>query len=415
MSDRTRRWLLVRLAWRNVRRQSRRTALTVSAVAVAVAAIIVGLSFLTGVLANMLDTYARTQTGHVRVRDARYAAREAFMPMHLSLAGIGALLPAIRAAPGVEAALPRLRASVLVDGAESNRPGQLLGLDLPAEAPYLDPAALTASGRVPEMGRPEVLVGDELAARLAVGIGDTLTLLGQTAHRSLGGIRLEVVGLAHSGVPYLDHSLLLAPLDQAQQLAALDDAATEIVVYAADPDRARELAAILETRLGTLAAGIEVKSWEDQGTIVGMLGVAKLAWGALIGLMLLMAALVIVNTMMMNVLERTREIGMQMALGMRPGDVMRLVIAEGLAIGVVGGLLGALVGTAGALVLSRVGVDFSQAARTVSIPFQGVIRAEWALGPTLLNAAAGVIAAGLAAVYPGWLAVRLRPAEALRR
>ncbi len=412
MSDRVRRGLLIRLAWLNVRRQGRRTALTVSAAAVAVAAMIVGVSFVNGVMANMLDTFARTQTGHVRVRDARYTARETFLPTHLSLAGIGELLPIIRAVPGVEAAVPRVRASVLVDGSESNRPGLILGLDLAAEGPYLSPASMVASGRVPETGRHEALVGDRLAEHLGVTLGDTLTLLGQTAYRSLGGIRLEVVGQAHSGVGYLDNSLLMTPLDQAQRLAALDDAATEILVYAVDPDRAGELATTIQTRLAGRTPEVEVRSWKDQGTLVGFVDTGKRIYGVILGLMLVMAGLVIVNTMLMTVLERTREIGMQAALGMRPKDLIQLVVTEGLMIGLIGGTIDALVGSASAIYLGKVGIDFSQAARTVDIPFQGVIRPAWEAGSALLNLVAGVFAAGLAA--GAWLAARLRPAEALR-
>ncbi len=380
----------------------------------AVAAMIVGVAFVSGIMANMLDTFARTQTGHVRIRDARYTARETFLPMHLSLSGIGELLQIIRAEPGVTAAVPRVRASVLVDGADSNRPGLLLGLDIAAEGPYMSPGSMIASGRVPEPGRPEVLVGDQLAAHLGVSVGDSLTLLGQTAYRSLGGIRLEVVGLAHSGVGYLDNSLLMTPIDQAQRLAALDDAATEILVYGDDPDRARELAGALETRLAGRTPAVEVKSWRDQGTFVGFIDTGKRIYGVILGLMLVMAGLVIVNTMLMTVLERTREIGMQAALGMRPRDVMQLVVTEGLIIGLIGGTIGAVVGSAGAIYLGKVGIDFSQATRSFDIPFQGVIRPTWALGSAIFNLVAAVVMAGLAAAYPAWLAVRLRPAEALR-
>jgi putative ABC transport system permease protein len=334
--------------------------------------------------------------------------------MHLSLSGIDGLLRAIRAEPGVEGAVPRIRASVLVDGAATNKPGMLLGLDLAAEGPYLSPASMIGEGRVPQAGRPEVMVGDELAAELGLAVGDTLTLLGQTAYRALGGIRLAVVGLAHSGIGAIDRTLLLTPLDQAQQLAALDDAATEILVYAVDPDRADELTAALAARLQGNEPAVEVKSWKAQGTFVGLVDVGKKIYTMLLGLMLLMAGLVIVNTMLMTVLERTREIGMQAALGMRPRDTLRLVVTEGLIIGLIGGAIGAVLGSAITIVLGRVGIDFSQAARTVDMPFQGVIRPVWSVLPSLLMLVAGVNAAGVAALYPAWLAVKLRPAEALR-
>lgn len=415
MSERARLGLLGRLAWRNVRRQGRRTALTVSAVTVAVAATVLGVAFVAGIMDDMVATIARTQTGHVRVRDARYTPREVFLPVHLSLTGVEELLAMVRAAPGVTGAVPRLRTSVLIDGAESNRPGMLLGVDLAAEGPYLDPQGMLTRGRLPLAGRAETMLGADLAEELGVAPGDTLTLLGQTAYRSLGGIRLEVVGLARSGIGAIDRTLLLAPLDQAQRLVALDDAATEILVYASDPAGAEALTASLAGRLAGRSPEVEVRSWRDQGTLVGLVDVGKRVYAAILGLMLLMAALVIVNTMLMTVLERTREIGMQSALGMRPRDVLRLVLLEGLIIGAIGGVLGAVAGSGITIYLGKVGLDFSQAARTVDVPFQAVMRPDWAPLPAVAMLAAGVVAAGLAALYPAWLAVRLRPAEALRR
>ena len=118
----------MRLAWRNTRRNTRRTLLTVSAVTIAVAALIFALSYVDGILANMLDTYARTESGHVRVRAEGYSERERSLPLHLNVPAVAEVVSKVRTQEGVEAALPRIRTTVLVDGAESNQPGLLLGL-----------------------------------------------------------------------------------------------------------------------------------------------------------------------------------------------------------------------------------------------------------------------------------------------
>jgi putative ABC transport system permease protein len=319
------------LAWRNTLRNKRRTLLTVTAVMVAVAALTYGQAHINGLLNNVLDTYARTESGHIRIREDGYTERARFLPLHLNIQHLADLLPVVRSNPGVEEALPRIRTAVLVDGANSNRPGLLLGIDLAREEGYLNPSAMAGVGRLPEPGRPEVMVGREFAEELAVSVGDTITLLGQTAYRSLGGARLTVTGLIVSGMAYFDNTFLIAPLDQVQAMVDLQDATTEIVVFATDPERADELAQHIRGELDARGGNeLEVLSWRDQGEIVRMLDMVKPVLGVILFLLMLMACLIIINTMLMTVMERTQEFGMQAALGMRRSDIVKLILAEGM-------------------------------------------------------------------------------------
>lgn len=415
MSSGRRRIPLRRLAWRNTLRNKRRTLLTVSAVMVAVAALTYGQAHINGLLNNLLDTYARTESGHVRIREEGYTERARFLPLHLNIQHLADLLPVVRSTPGVAEALPRIRTAVLVDGAKSNRPGLLLGIDLAREEGYLNPSAMAQVGRLPEPGRPEVMVGREFAEELAVSVGDTITLLGQTAYRSLGGARLAVTGLAVSGMAYFDNTFLIAPLDQVQAMVDLQDATTEVVVFATDPERADELAQRIRGELGERSANpLEVLSWRDQGEIVRMLDMVKPVLGVVLFLLLLMACLIIVNTMLMTVMERTQEFGMQAALGMRRSDIVKLILAEGVAIGLLGAIAGAALGSAVGLWLEYTGINVAGATRAIDLPFQGILYPDWKVSYVLFATAAGMIAAGLAAIYPAWRAVRRTPAEALR-
>jgi putative ABC transport system permease protein len=415
MSEPHRRLPLLRLAWRNAHRSVRRTALTASAVTVAAAALVFGQAYVRGTLGNMVDTYARTESGHVRVRREGFTTRERSLPTHLSVPGAAALARELSGLPGVRAALPRVRAFALVDGAGANRPGLLLGLDLALERDYWRPQAMVASGRLPLAGRAEVLAGEGIARRLGVGVGDSLTLLVQTAHRSLGGLRLVVTGLGRSGMPFLDNAMLIVPLDQAQGMLDLEGGATELLVYGADAGEADALAgAVRRVVENRISGGAEVRSWREQSQLMRLMASAGAAMGVVWALMLLMAGLVVVNTMLMAVMERTREFGTQAALGMRRGDVVRLVVAEGAVIGALGGAVGAAVGSAVALYLGRVGIDFSGFARAIALPFDPIVYPAWSWADALGSVVLGSAAAGLAALVPGWRAARLQPAEALR-
>ncbi len=414
MSDIDRNIPFWRLAWRNTRRNKRRTLLTALAVAVAVAALTYTQSHIDGILSNLLDTYAKTQSGHVRIRKEGYTERERAMPVHLSMRNVQEVRALVEENDDVVAALPRIRAAVLVDGVDSNRPGLVLGVDLAAEEGYLSPSAMILEGRLPRPGYPEMMLGKGFAERMEVSVGDTLTLLTQTAYRSLGAIRLRVSGIGTTGLGALDNRLMLVPIDQAQLLVDLEDGATEIVVFATSSDVADELARELAVEVEDhVPGGAEVLSWTEQGPLIQMMSTTKPMMFIILFILLLMAGLIIVNTMMMTVMERTREFGMLAALGMRQLDIAQLILLEGLAIGVVGALVGGAVGTAFSIWLQEVGIDVSSAMGDSDFPFKGVVYPNWTLFYSLTAAVLGIITAVLSSGYPAWRAVRKTPAEAM--
>lgn len=403
------------LAWRNAFRNLRRTLLTALAVLVSVMAITFGISYVVGALNNFLDTYARTESGHVRIRKAGYSARERSLPMHLNLPGLSELLPAIRQTPHVKTVLPRIRSAVLVDDAESSQGGLFLGIDLAREEGYLNPAEMVADGRLPAPGNAEVLIGRAFAEKLNVGVGDTLTLLGQTAYRSLGGLSVRVSGIAETGLSAFDRRLILAPIDQVQLMADLPDATTEILVFADDPIHADSLANTLYQTLSPMVrGGVESLSWRDQGSILPIIETAKSMYGVILFILLLMAGLIIVNTMLMTVMERTSEFGMLAAMGMRRSNIITLILAEGFVIGLVGAIVGGILGSAIAIWLERTGIDLSAATKDIDMPIQGILYPDWSLAWVAIAIFLGVASAVVATVYPAWRAVRKTPAEAIR-
>jgi putative ABC transport system permease protein len=407
---------LVPLAWRNARRNLRRTLLTGTAVAVAVAGIIFMLAYLDGMNQNIRDTFARTQSGHARITRAGYTERERFQPLYLNVPRLTELLPVLRTHPAVGAALPRIRSAVLAETGERNVPSLLLGLDLVQEEGYLNPTRILAEGRLPRPGHPEALLGDELARQLGLAPGDSLILLGQTAWRSFGGLYVEVAGTGRTGLAYLDRAFVVLPLDQAQLLADMPDAATEVLVFARRPEWADGLAGLLAADLADIAEDqLEVLSWRREGTLLQMMQSARGIYAVIMGILLAMAGLIIANTMLMTVLERTREMGMLAALGLRPGSLTILIVLEAATIGLVGALAGGALGSTVALWTGAVGMDFSAAMKGVDLPLEGIIHPSWSLYQLLLATCLGVVTTAAAALYPARRAAGLAPAEALRR
>ena len=415
MSEPRRMVPFLRLAWRNAHRSVRRTALTASAVTVAAATVVFGRGYVRGALDNISDTFWRTETGHVRVRREGFTARERSLPAHLSVPGAVALARDVAALPGVRGAVPRIRSFALVDGAGANRGGLLLGLDLALETDLWRPQGMLVAGRLPEPGRAEALVGEGIARKLGVGVGDSLTLLVQTSYRSLGGLRVAVAGLARSGMAFLDNAMLVVPLDQAQAMLDLEGGATEVLVFSEDAgDTEAVLARVREAVGGRIPGGAEVRAWWEQSQMMRLLAASDAMMAIVYALLLMMAGLVVVNTMLMAVMERTKEFGTQAALGMRPGDVVRLVAVEGAVIGALGGAVGSAIGSAITLYLGVTGIDFSAYSQAMALPFSPIVYPDWSWADALGSVALGTVAAGLAALVPARRAARLQPAEALR-
>lgn len=406
---------LIRLAARNTRRNMRRTMLTMSAVMVAVAAITFSFAYIGGIMDDFLDTFARIQTGHVRITHKEFTARERFLPMHLNVPHISELLPVIRSHPTVVEALPRIRTAVLVDNGTDNKPAILIGADMERETGYLDILAMISDGRAPQIGEAEMLIGFQLAEQLGVSVGDTLTLLGQTAYRSLGGIRARITGLTSTGIDPLDRMTIFMTLDQVQYMTDMEDGTIEILVFIEDVELAGAVATSLQEELDPLViGGVEAVSWENQSELMQMLPMADSIYGAIMLIFLLMAGLIIINTMIMTVMERTQEFGMLSAMGMRNRSIVMLIINEGLIIGLIGAVIGGLVGSGFAIWLEKTGLNMSKAMEGMDWPMSSVFYPDWKLSYLLIGITAGVLTAGIATLLPARRAIRMKPAEALR-
>jgi ABC-type lipoprotein release transport system permease subunit len=127
-----------------------------------------------------------------------------------------------------------------------------------------------------------------------------------------------------------------------------------------------------------------------------------------------MAGLIIINTMIMTVLERTQEFGMLGAMGMRKNKIFLLIISEGLIIGLIGAFIGSLAGSGFAIWLENAGLNMSKAMEGIDWPISGIFYPDWKLNHAFIGIATGVLTAMVATLLPARRAIRMKPAEALR-
>ncbi|PNU21348.1 hypothetical protein C2E25_01990 [Geothermobacter hydrogeniphilus] len=400
--------LLWRLAARNVRRNLRRSLLTVAAIAFGLFCLILFQSLKAGLHHEMVASTVQLDTGSFQIHAAGYRPnRVALSP----LPALPELLGKLDRLGLVYA--PRLKAPALVIGPGGSASVLLSGVDPEREARLTIIASRLQSGTYLG-GRDELLIGAELATALGVGVGDELKLMARSLLGSPAAKRFKVGGIFRTDLAGFNRGQLFLTLSATRALLRADGLVSEIVVRVPsgeEQQQAARLAAVLDSDR------YRVDSWDRIAPDVSQLielndGTMRL----LVLIVFFIVALGITNTMTMTVFERYREFGILAALGMRPAGIVRLVVAESLLLGLCGALVGGLAGWAGASWFAAHGLDLT--ALTSSNRYfatSHVLHALLRPGDFWLANLVTLLTGLLAGLYPAWKASRLHPVEALRQ
>ena len=379
------------------------TVISVLGIAIGVMALVIALALITGFQGDVQDKILGA-TSHIMVSD---------------LAGEGlpdypVLEAKVRALPGVLSATPVAYNTVLVQGPSRSSGGYLKGIDFARETPETEWLANLEKGRLPGEGAAEgILLGYDMAAAVGAGVGDAVTVLSASVRLSPIGLipktkRFTVAGVFRTGLFEFDSSTALLPLATAQKLFGMGERISYLQVRVKDIFRAAEVGEAIEA---LSPAAVYVTTWmELNESLFSALKLEKTIMFLTITLIVLVAALNIIASLILMVMEKTRDIGILMALGATPRSVRKVFFFQGAVIGVVGtacGLALGLVwcGLANAFQLIKVPVDIYQISY---VPFR--------VQPLDLLAIVGVtLAISFAStLFPSRRAARIDPVVALK-
>jgi ABC-type lipoprotein release transport system permease subunit len=412
--------IVLQLGWRNLWRRPRRSLITISAIASAYAFLIALIGLMGGLSDQLVNNGTGLLLGHVQVHHSQYLPdRE----LHDTLGGeVGAdsdiLLSRMKNLPEVQAASLRVYGFGLLSTGEHSAGAQMIGIVPSFEVQISDLLqALTQGEGLSERGERRILLGDSLAQELAAEIGSEVAVVTQAADGSLGNDLYRVSGVLHTGLAHMDRSLALLHLDDLKQLLVLGPGqAHEIVMTIKDPMRAKEFSNNLNDS-GMLPAHGTAQSWQDLSPQLNdYLNLADGMNRFIIFLVALFAAFGVLNTMMMAVFERTREIGLINSLGMRPPQILSAILMESLyllLLGLAGGF------TIGALLMAYLtthGWDLSRWTGELSMmntKMDLILKAAWAWDQVIWSALGLTLATLVAAYLPARRAARMDPVEAL--
>jgi len=403
--------MMLGLAFRNVLRNRRRSAITVSSVAIGLAAMTFMWGFIDGMNRQMVENTTRFFAGDVQVHLKGYHDDPT---LDLTIPEAAPLLRAVRDHPEVAAASVRLEGKALASRGDKSRGVVVAGVAPQEEAKVTLLFNAVVDGRPLGADAAGVLVGEKLAEALGIRAGEEIVLVGQAYDGSVASARYPVRGVFRTKIDELDEYLAVMPLDAVREFFAAPGGATAIALRLKDRGEIDAVRASLASRLG---GRYEVLGWP---ALLPMVAVS-VRFHEVVTYVVLLAFLVVVaaavaNPVLMAVLERTREFGIMLAVGMSRPRLLRLVLYEAMFLGLVGLALGNVLGLGLTAHFGRTGIDlgaFEAGLRTMpglSDFIYPVVRAE----RSFMLSAIVFVTACLTAIYPAINAALLEPVEAIR-
>ncbi len=413
---------ILQIAWRNLWRNPRRTLITMAAIALGYAILLLFACLLEGLLQQMIKNGTSLGLSHIQAHaPAYYPDRSIYDTLGgREGADVDRLLAAITADPRVHAASPRVYGYGLVGYDDRSAGVEILGV-VPEQEQQVTTLHLhlVAGHCLAEQIPKGIVIGDKLAKAIGATVRSEVVLLTQAADGSMGNDLYTILGIFHTGLEAADRRLVLMSLSALQQLLSLaPDRIHEVGVALADATEATAVAAALEAQLGETLP-VRVRAWPELAPeLAEYVRLHRSVSFVLFAMVFVLALVDIMNTMLMAVFERTREFGMLMALGVRPVQIVGFILAEtGCLVGA-SLVLGGGIGVPFLWYLEAHGLDLRSFISEISVG-GSVVDPLWygqqdflAYGQAALGLA---VTAVVSACYPAVRAARLRPIEAIRK
>ncbi|RKY10496.1 MAG: hypothetical protein DRP65_06520 [Planctomycetota bacterium] len=405
----------LQIAWRNLGRNTKRTALAILAITVGQFALLATDGLMRGYADNIRRAITGPMIGDVQVHAAGWRQERA---IDLVIEDTKNVITQIQADLSVMNAAARIYAPVLFAPEKDAFVAMVVGLQSEIESHEWG----LLSGMTEPLQKGKVLIGHRLARKTGAKVGQEIAVVGQTADGSLANDLYVIQDIIKCPVDIVNQSGVVMSLDDAQQLLCMPNAAHEIVVRTNQSGQAKQLCERLRKIKGLTEA--EILTWQqlvpelvvvlDMSDWVGYFVVVIVCIAALAG---------IANTLVMSTFERMHEFGMLLALGSRPRRIVGMIVYEAILTGLLGVAAGTLLGYLFVWVTSGTGIDMASwggsegevadmAYRGLNLPLHIYPRLE--ISDTLIGLVAIMATSLIGSVWPAWIAGRLEPMEAMR-
>ena len=411
------------LAKKNLSRSRTRTMVSVIAIAIAIISVV----FLRGMIGGMLDSTFKNHihyvAGHIRLIDKEYELKEHMVSLKYTVNGFekdgyASIREDLMQIEGVEQIIPRLKFGAMVSHEDKMVTMIGWGVEPAEEIRFTEIDQQIAEGRMVKPGEREIVMGVGLLEKIGKKVGDNVTFLYSTAFDAFRGSTYQIVGKIQSNLSLLNDNLFFLPLDQAQTILEMPGEVTELLIITPDYEQAASVLPKIEDFLASNdnTSKYTLQLWNRDYQMIELFAMARTIYNFIYIFIILLACFVLVNTLIMIVNERTREIGMMSALGLKSREILYLFAMEGIIIGAIGSGIGVIVGGIITKVFSIVGMDFGAAMEGMNadLMFEPVFYTVFDLENLIFAFVLGVVVVTIACIIPARMAARLEPNEALR-
>lgn len=408
------------LAFKNTTRNPRRTILTAFAVFIATFIVLVAMGFMNSMLDDMLDNTVLHLTGHIGIKRQDYALYEDVMPLQFYIEDSGALVKSLEELEGVRHVerVSNVFASVYVDGSLKNV--QVVAVD-PETSNFTVGKGITISeGRLMDPDAREIMVSQKFLFDMALSVGDTVTLVSRTAQGGTNGASFRIVGVVDSMDASYTAAIVYMPIQLFSRLSHMDDGAIELRVELDDETLADEFVDkvndVLYNDFGYEKGFFKVESWHDSSFVYKFMKIYKVMFLVIEVLFFFIASTLIVNTTMMSVMERKREISTLSTLGFTRGRIRFLFVEESVFIALFGCILAVVLGVVAFHFSGKYGIDITMfgADQVEGWGFSKYMYPTMTLGRMSVYALAMLVVAFLASCFATRHVKDIEIADALR-
>jgi ABC-type lipoprotein release transport system permease subunit len=399
---------LLKMAFRDIGRNRRRSLFSALAVGVGLAILILMASVIDGEMGSSIQGAILLETGHIQVRAANYDQNRSSLKWEDLVPNPDQIANQIETLAQVKAATPRLFASGFITAGNQSAGARIYGIepDSTANDPYrlgiISGSFLTAD----DSGG--LLIGKPVADKLHLKTGDNVSLSVNTANGDVAEQTFSVRGIYSTNTNSFDGATIFLPLAKAQAITQTQNHASTVFVLLNDIADTEKVANALKV------SNLKVLTWKDLNPLILDFETLANSYIYILYLIILaIAASVIINTLIMSVYERTREIGILSAIGMRGGRIMWLFLAESVLLAVGGVLMGVVLGVLAVYIFNINGFYIGKFGMT-GFMVADTIFAKLTLSKAISLSIMTFIVTILAGLYPAIMAARLQPVEALR-
>ncbi|HDP36277.1 MAG TPA: ABC transporter permease [Candidatus Atribacteria bacterium] len=412
------------LARKNLSRSKIRTSISIIAIAIAIIAVTFARGLINGMIESTYQNHIYYKAGHIRVIDNEYELKERILSLNHSVDGFSGegtsmMADKLKEVEGITQVVPRIKFGAVV--IQEDELVRMLGwgIDPDEEIKFTHIDKDLSEGRMVQPGSREIVMGSGLMKKLNREVEDKVTIVYTTPYGSIKGSTLTIVGKIQSSLPLINDNVFYLPIEQAQEMLEMPGQVSELLLITPDYKNAGSVLPAL-----TKLFAQEDKSnkyilqiWDEVGELVGLFKIAINIYNFIYIFIIVLASFVLINTLIMIINERTREIGMMTALGLKSREILYLFVMEGVTIGAIGSFIGAILGGIITKMVSVTGIDYSAAMEGMSadLMFDPIFYPVFSLENLIFCFFLGVLVVTIACIIPARRAARLEPTEALRQ